>query len=75
MTTEKIVITLESSTLARVKDQVRSLKAASVSAYISDAVAARREADSMGELVKELVREKGQPSKEARAWARKVLGR
>jgi hypothetical protein len=75
MPKEKIAITLEASTLAQVKDLVRSRKAASVSAYISDAVAARLEADSMGELVKELVREQGQPSRGARAWARKVLGR
>jgi hypothetical protein len=75
MPKEKIAITLEASTLARVKQQVRARKSASVSAYISDAVAARLEADSMGELVKELVREHGQPSKGARAWAREVLGR
>jgi hypothetical protein len=75
MTKAKIAITLEAGTLAQVKAQVRSHRSPSVSAYIATAVSARLEADSMDLLVAELQRAHGKPSKEAKAWARGVLGR
>jgi hypothetical protein len=46
-----------------------------VSAYISSAVTARLEAESMDRLVEEIQREHGKPSREAKAWARAVLGK
>ena len=73
MSKEKIAITLEAATIAEVRAQVRSRRAASVSAYISGAVTSQLESDAIARLVEELQREQGRPSKEARAWARAVL--
>jgi hypothetical protein len=71
----KIAITLEADTVAKVRAQVRSHRAPSVSAYIGRAVADSLESDSMARLVEDLKRERGEPSKEAKKWARAVLGR
>jgi len=73
MSKEKIAITLEATTIAEVRAQVRSRRAASVSAYISGAVSAQLESDALAHLVEELRAEHGRPTKEARAWARAVL--
>ena len=69
----KIAITLEPRTIARVRAQVRARKAPSVSAYIAGAVTAKLEEESMADLVEEMIRERGEPSREAKAWARKIL--
>lgn len=75
MSKAKIAITLEPRTIARVRAQVRLHRSPSVSAYIASAVSAQLESDSMVRLVEEIQREHGQPSREAKAWARAVLGR
>jgi hypothetical protein len=72
---EKIAISLEAATLAKVRAQVRSKRASSVSAYISSAVAAQLESDAIARLVEDFRLEKGPPSAEAKKWARAVLGR
>jgi hypothetical protein len=41
---------------------------------ISGAVAAQLESDAIARLVEALRREHGRPSKEAKAWARALLG-
>jgi hypothetical protein len=74
MSKAKIAITMEPKTIARVRAQVRAHKAPSVSAYIARAVEGRLEEESLADLVKEMIRERGEPSREAKAWARKVLG-
>ena len=73
MSKEKIAITLEATTVAQVRAQVRARRTPSVSAYISGAVSAQLESDAIARLVEELRREHGRPSPEAKAWARAVL--
>ena len=75
MSKAKIAITLDPDTIARVRAQVRSRRSPSVSAYIANAVSARLESESMARLVEDLQREHGRPSREAKAWARAVLGK
>jgi hypothetical protein len=75
MSKAKIAITLEPATIAQVRAQVRSRRSPSVSAYIASAVSARLESESMARLVADIQREHGRPSREAKAWARAVLGR
>ena len=75
MSKAKIAITLEPSTIARVRAQVRSHRSSSVSAYIAGAVSARLESESMARLVEDIQREHGRPSRKAKEWARAVLGK
>lgn len=74
MAKAKIAITLEESTLRKVKAEVRARRAAPVSAYISQAVESRAQGDSMERLIAEMKRERGEPPREAQQWARRVLG-
>lgn len=73
MSKAKIAITLEVSTLAQVRAEVRARRGRSVSAYISDAVNARLESDAIARLVEDLRSTHGRPSPKARQWARAVL--
>lgn len=75
MSKAKIAITLDLRTIAQVRAQVRSQRSPSVSAYIASAVSARLESESMAQLVRDIQREHGNPSREAKAWARAVLGK
>jgi hypothetical protein len=75
MSKAKIAITLEAATIAQLKARVRSHRSPSVSAYIASAVSERLEADSMAALVEDMKKERGEPSPEAKAWARAALGK
>jgi Arc/MetJ-type ribon-helix-helix transcriptional regulator len=70
MTREKIAISLPEEQVAAVRLAVAEGRAASVSAYISQALA-RRGAD---EEMAETIAESGPPTEEDRLWARRVLG-
>jgi Arc/MetJ-type ribon-helix-helix transcriptional regulator len=79
----KITISLPQEQVEQVRAAVAHGEAASVSGYISAALAsslavselgqAREGEDSLAELVAELIAEHGEPSAEAYAWADKVL--
>lgn len=73
MTVAKIAITLPREQLARVRRAVRTGRAASVSAYIARALAEQDREESLAALVRDLVAEHGEPTKEEEAWARDVL--
>jgi Arc/MetJ-type ribon-helix-helix transcriptional regulator len=75
MTHAKIAITLPPEQLERVKRAVRRGRAASVSAYISGALAQQAREESLAELVTDLVAQHGQPTRKETAWARRVLAR
>jgi hypothetical protein len=75
MSKSKIAITLEAATVAKLKARVRSGRSPSVSAYISKVVSESLESDSMDALIADMKKERGEPSPEAKAWARKVLGK
>ena len=75
MTAAKIAITLPPEQLARVRQAVRRGRAASVSAYIARALADQDREESLAGLVRDLVAEHGEPTKEEEKWARDVLRR
>ncbi len=56
------------------RQAVREGRAASVSAYIADAMAQSARTSSISRLVADMRAEDGQPSEEDYAWARRALG-
>jgi Arc/MetJ-type ribon-helix-helix transcriptional regulator len=75
MTRVKIAITIPEELLAQVKDAVSRGEAASVSAYISDAVAANGKKTGLRAYLDALKEEYGEPPPEAYAWAEAQLKR
>ncbi len=73
MTYKKVAVTIPAGELAAARRAVRRGRAASLSAYVSDAVAAYRREDSLRALVDEMIAKHGEPSTEAYAWADRVL--
>lgn len=74
MTRQKIAITLPEEQVAAARQAVAEGRAASVSAYISQALARRTAEEEMAEIIAEIYAQAGQPTEEDRAWARRVLG-
>jgi Arc/MetJ-type ribon-helix-helix transcriptional regulator len=75
MTAAKIAITLPEEQLARVRRAVRAGKAASVSGYITQALAEQERQESLQTLVRDLIAEHGEPTRQEAAWARRALAR
>ena len=74
MTRQKIAITLPEEQVAAARRAVAEGRAASVSAYISQALARRGVDEELAESIAEIYAEAGPPTKDERAWARQVLG-
>jgi Arc/MetJ-type ribon-helix-helix transcriptional regulator len=74
MTRRKIAITLPEEQVAAARQAVAEGRAASVSAFISQALARRDVDEEMAETIAEIYAESGQPTEEDRLWARRVLG-
>lgn len=75
MTREKIAITLPEEQVAAARRAVAEGRAASVSAYISQALARRGAEEEMAEIIAEIYAETGgQPTEHERARARHELG-
>jgi antitoxin ParD1/3/4 len=75
MTREKIAITLPEEQVAAARQAVTEGRAASVSAYISQALARRTADEEMAEIIAEIYAETGgQPTEEERVQARRELG-
>jgi antitoxin ParD1/3/4 len=74
MTREKIAITLPEEQVAAARQAVAEGRAASVSAYVSQALGRRDVDEELAETVAEIYAETGQPTAEERAWARRALG-
>jgi Arc/MetJ-type ribon-helix-helix transcriptional regulator len=74
MTRQKIAITLPEEQVAAARQAVAEGRAASVSAYISQALARRNADEDLAETIAEIYAETGQPAEEDRLWARRVLG-
>jgi Arc/MetJ-type ribon-helix-helix transcriptional regulator len=74
MTREKIAITLPEEQVAAARQAVAEGRAASVSGYISQALARRDADEELAEAIAEIYADAGQPSDADRAWARQVLG-
>lgn len=73
-TRRKLAVTLPLELADKAEQAVASGRSASVSAYITEAVAARAADDELVELLDRLDAELGPPDAEAKGWARRVLG-
>jgi Arc/MetJ-type ribon-helix-helix transcriptional regulator len=74
MTRQKIAITLPEEQVAAARQAVADGRAASVSAYISQALARRDADEELAESIAEIYAETGPPTEEERTWARRALG-
>lgn len=74
MTRRKIAITLPEEQVAAARQAVADGRAASVSAYISQALARRDADEELADSIAEIYAQAGQPTEADRAWARQALG-
>lgn len=72
--TGKIAVSLPVRQIDAAKQAVREGRAASVSSYVSQALARRQQDDALADLVAEWMVEDGIPSSDDYAWADAVLG-
>lgn len=74
MTVSKIAITIPQEQLARVHREVRAGRADSVSGYIARILEEQERRESLREIVRDLVAQHGQPTREDVKWAKRALG-
>jgi Arc/MetJ-type ribon-helix-helix transcriptional regulator len=72
--TTKIAVSLPDEQVAAARKAVAEGRAASVSAYVAEALAQRRADEDLAVLLEELDAEYGPPTGEHYAWARRALG-
>jgi Arc/MetJ-type ribon-helix-helix transcriptional regulator len=72
--TTKIAVSLPDELVAAARQAVAEGKAASVSAYVAEALAERRADEDLARLLDEMDAEHGPPTAEHFAWARRALG-
>lgn len=71
---EKIAVSLPADLVAAARAAVRRGDAASVSAYVADALQTKAAADSWTATLEQMDLELGAPTAEDESWARTVLG-
>jgi Arc/MetJ-type ribon-helix-helix transcriptional regulator len=72
--TTKLAVSLPDDLVEQARRAVREGRAASVSAYIADAMAQSARTRSITRLVADMWAEDGRPGVEDYAWARRALG-
>jgi Arc/MetJ-type ribon-helix-helix transcriptional regulator len=73
--TKKITVSLPDALVRRAQAAVAEGRAASVSAYIAEAIAEKEDSGSLKDLLAEWFEESGRPSEEVYAWADEQLRR
>ena len=73
MTRAKIAISLPKDQLARVHREVRAGRAESVSGYISRVLAEHEKRESLRALLRDLIKEHGEPAAKDIKWAERAL--
>jgi Arc/MetJ-type ribon-helix-helix transcriptional regulator len=72
--TTKIAVSLPDELVTAARQAVADGRAASVSAYVAEAIADRRADEDLARLLDEMDAEHGPPTGEHFAWARRALG-
>ena len=72
--TTKIAISLPDELVAAARAAVADGRAASVSAFVADAIEERGRYEDLATLLAEMAAERGAPTAEDRLWAREALG-
>ena len=75
MATEKVTVALAPDVVRRAKKAVRAGRAKSLSALVNHVLDEELRGDELNEIFNQWDAERGPPSKEAEAWADRVLGR
>ena len=70
----KVAVSLPEDLVAQAASAVEAGRAASVSAYVSEAMAEKARRDRVIEVLEQFDRDLGPPSVKDEAWARRVLG-
>ena len=73
MTKSKIAISLPKEQLARVHREVRAGRARSVSGYIASILAEEEKRESLGVLLRDLIKQHGEPTAQDVEWAERAL--
>ncbi len=73
MTRSKIAISLPKEQLARVRREVRTGRADSVSGYITRVLQEQEERESLRALLRDLIAQHGEPAPEDVEWAARAL--
>ena len=72
--TTKIAIRLPDELVAAARIAIADGRAASVSAYVAEAIEVRGRYEDLAKLLAEMAADRGVPSDEDRRWAREALG-
>ena len=75
MTAAKIAVTIPADTLQLARRRVKSGRAKSLSALVTEAVDEKLRRDELVEILDAMDAEYGPPTKAAKSWAKKVLAR
>jgi Arc/MetJ-type ribon-helix-helix transcriptional regulator len=75
MTAVKIAVTVPDHVLRRAREQVKTGKAKTLSALVSEAVEEKIARDELAEILDAMDVAHGRPNKTARAWAKRLLKR
>ena len=75
MTSAKVAISLPREILSEAKKQVRSGRAKSLSAFVTQAVAEKVRRNELEEILDAMDEVHGKPSKADQTWAKRVLRR
>ena len=70
----KIAVSVPEEVARRVEVEVRAGAAASVSAYVTNALERMGRYQQLAEVLARMDKELGRPSRQDQAWARRVLG-
>lgn len=73
MTAAKVALSIPAEVLQRAKKEVRTGRAKSLSALVSEAVDEKLRRQELARILDAMDEELGLPDKAARAWARRVL--
>jgi Arc/MetJ-type ribon-helix-helix transcriptional regulator len=72
--TTKIAVSLPDELVAAARQAVADGRAASVSAFVAEAIKEHGRYEGLAELLAEMASEAGPPTHEDRTWARRALG-
>lgn len=75
MTSAKVAVSIPRDVLSEAKKQVRSGRAKSLSAFVTQAVAEKVRRNELEEILDAMDEANGKPSKADQAWAKRVLRR
>ncbi|MET0592021.1 MAG: hypothetical protein ABW133_04930 [Polyangiaceae bacterium] len=75
MTKSKVALTIPGDVLLLARREVKAGRAKSLSAFVSEAVDEKVRRDELSTILDAMDAEHGEPGKNARAWAKKVLRR